>query len=123
MKTYSFSVLAMALFYVAAGLNHFINPAFYLPLIPPYFPYHTLINVSSGAIEVIVGVLVIPTFSRKWAAYGIIAMLIAFIPAHIYLIEMNSCAGELCVPTWIGWFRLVVIHPLLVYWAWINRTS
>ncbi len=123
MKTYSFSVLAMALFYVAAGLNHFINPAFYLPLIPPYFPYHTLINVSSGAIEVIVGVLVIPTFSRKWAAYGIIAMLIAFIPAHIYFIEMNSCAGELCVPTWIGWFRLVVIHPLLVYWAWINRTS
>ena len=57
MKKYSFNLLAMALFYVVAGLNHFVNPAFYLPLIPPYFPYHTLINVSSGVIEILLGIL------------------------------------------------------------------
>ena len=123
MNKYPLNVLAMALFYVAAGLNHFINPAFYLPLIPPYFPYHTLINVCSGMIEILLGVLLIPTISRKWAALGIIAMLIAFIPAHVHFIEVNSCAGGLCVPPWVGWFRLVVAHPLLIYWAWTNRNS
>ena len=123
MKKYSFNLLAMALFYVFAGLNHFVNPAFYLPLIPPYFPYHTLINVSSGVIEILLGILLIPALSRKWAAVGIIAMLIAFIPSHVYFIEVNSCAGDLCVPNWVGWFRLVVIHPVLIYWAWRNHNS
>lgn len=123
MKKYPLNVLAMALFYVAAGLNHFLNPSFYLPLIPPYFPYHALINWSSGVIEILLGILLIPTFSRKWAAFGIIAMLIAFIPSHVYFIEVNSCAGDLCVPVWVGWFRLVVIHPLLIYWAWNNRNA
>ena len=117
------SRLVMILFYVAAGTNHFINPNFYLPLIPGYLPFHGAINITSGIIEISFALLLIPTFSRKWAAYGIIAMLVAFIPAHVYFIEVNSCAGDLCVPSWVGWFRLVVIHPLLIYWAWSNRNS
>jgi hypothetical protein len=24
----------------------------------------------------------------------------------------------MCIPEWIGYFRLIVIHPLLMYWAW-----
>ncbi len=123
MKKYSLNVLVMALFYAAAGLNHFINPAFYLPLIPPYFLYHAFINMGTGVIEILLGILLIPALSRKWAAVGIIAMLIAFIPSHVYFIEVNSCAGDLCVPNWVGWFRLVVIHPLLIYWAWNNRNA
>jgi uncharacterized membrane protein len=63
----------------------------------------------------------LPSLTRKWAAYGIIAMLIAFIPSHIYFIQINSCAGQLCVPTWLGWARLLLIHPLLLFWAWSNR--
>jgi uncharacterized membrane protein len=111
----------MSLFYIAAGLNHFINPNFYLPLIPPYFPYHSAINITSGVVEILFGLLLIPTITRKWAAYCIVLMLIVFIPAHVYFIQQNSCTGELCVSPWIGWFRLLAIHPLLIYWAWSNR--
>lgn len=43
-------------FYIVAGFNHFINPEFYLALIPPYLPFHELINVLSGVIEVGLGI-------------------------------------------------------------------
>jgi uncharacterized membrane protein len=121
MTKQSFSRVAMVIFYSAAGFNHFINPNFYLPLIPPYFSYHSTINILSGAAEILFGLFLIPTKTRKWAAYGIVLMLIAFIPSHVYFIELNSCAGELCVSPWIGWFRLLAIHPLLIFWAWSNR--
>ncbi len=113
----------MILCYVAAGTNHFLNPNFYMPLIPAYLPFHGAINTTSGIIEISFALLLIPNFTRKGAAFGIIMMLIAFIPAHIYFIQQNSCAGELCVPSWVGWVRLCIIQPILIYWAWSNRNS
>jgi hypothetical protein len=45
-------------------------------------------------------------------------MLISFIPAHIYFIQIGSCVeGGMCVSEWIGWARLLIIHPLLIWWA------
>jgi uncharacterized membrane protein len=29
-------LVVMILFYLLAGINHFVNPEFYYPLIPPY---------------------------------------------------------------------------------------
>ncbi len=110
-------------FYVVAGINHFLNPDFYLELIPPYFGEPELINLLSGVVEVILGIgLLIPRF-RMFAAWGIILMLISFIPSHIYFVEQGSCIkdGGLCVPDWVGWGRLLVIHPLLMLWAWTAR--
>lgn len=109
----------MIFFYVSAGINHFIHPDFYLALIPPYLPFHTSINLLSGLIEIALGLCLIPKAFRRWAAVGIIVMLIAFIPSHVYFIEMNSCIeGGLCTSPVIGWGRLIIIHPLLIVWAW-----
>jgi len=110
--------IALSAFYVLAGLNHFRDPEFYLPLIPEYFPAHELINYVSGILEVILGVLIIPVTTRKYAATGIIILLICFIPAHVYFIQIGGCAGKLCVPEWIAWVRLLIIHPILIYWAY-----
>ncbi|MEM9918721.1 MAG: hypothetical protein AAF990_11530, partial [Bacteroidota bacterium] len=60
--------------------------------------------------------------SRRWAAFGLIAMLIAFVPSHIHFIQIGSCVeGGLCTPPWVAWLRLLLIHPLLIWWAWANR--
>ncbi|MGD1957567.1 MAG: MauE/DoxX family redox-associated membrane protein [Fulvivirga sp.] len=110
-------------FYLFAGINHFLDPDFYYPLIPPYFKFPVFINITSGIIEVILGLaLLLPRF-RTYAVYAIIIMLIAFIPSHIYFIQIGSCITDgLCVSEWIGWGRLLVIHPLLIYWAWIHKS-
>ena len=111
-----------ATFYVFSGINHFRNPHFYDGLIPPYFPSHDLINTVAGMAEIILGIGLFFLATRKWAALGIIAMLLAFIPAHIYFIQTGSCIPDgLCAPKWLGWARLIVIHPLLIAWAWWCR--
>lgn len=118
------SVRLMSIFYLIAGFNHFINPDFYLPLIPPFFNYPEKINVLSGIAEIVLatGILFYP--SRKYASYGIMIMLLAFIPSHVYFIQINSCIEDgLCVPEWIGWFRLILIHPALLLWVWVVGKS
>ena len=105
-------------FYVFAGVNHFINPQFYYDLIPDYLPFHELINVVSGLAEISLGIGVIFQKTRKWSSYLLVAMLISFIPAHVYFIQIGSCIeGGMCVAEWIGWVRLLFIHPLLIWWA------
>lgn len=110
----------LILFYFVAGLNHFIHPEFYLPLIPPYLPEPELLNLISGVLEVVLAIGVsIPKF-RKSSVVLIILMLIAFIPSHIYFIQEGACMNEqsLCTHMWVAWVRLIVIHPIFILWAW-----
>ena len=116
---YKISLLLQAGFYILGGINHFVNPEFYLELIPPYFVYLNEINIMAGICEILLclGLFYPPT--RKYSAIGIMLMLIAFIPSHIYFIQIGGCVdGGLCAPEWVGWFRLLIIHPLLIWWAW-----
>lgn len=74
----------MAFLYFAAGVNHFIMPKFYLKIMPPYLPYPKSLNAISGLAEIVLAVLlIIPPYSN-WAAWGIIALLIAVFPANVY---------------------------------------
>jgi uncharacterized membrane protein len=38
----------MAAFYVYGGINHFLNPDFYLAIMPPYIPAHGAMVALSG---------------------------------------------------------------------------
>ena len=105
-------------FYVLAGVNHFINPDFYYPLIPDYLPFHEAINYISGVAEILLGIGVLVNKTRSLSSYLLVAMLVCFIPAHVYFLQIGSCIESgLCVPEWISWTRLLVIHPLLIVWA------
>lgn len=117
-KIKKIGLYVMAIFYLLAGLNHFINPEGYILLIPEYLPNHSLLNILAGIAEVGFATGLFFPKSRKLAAWGIILMLIAFIPAHIYFIQLDSCIENgLCLPPWTGWVRLIFIHPLLIAWA------
>jgi uncharacterized membrane protein len=91
-------------FYFVAGVNHFVHPEFYLPLIPDYLPSPELINVVSGVFELLFAIGVILPKYRKPSVIGIILMLIAFIPSHVYFIQQGACIDEfgLCTPLWVA---------------------
>ena len=128
------SLYLFSIFYGIAGVFHFIFREVYHTVIPSYLPYPSAINYISGTLEILVAVLIwIPLplqfrintsllQSRKLASQITIIMLVAFIPAHIYFIQNEGCAGSFCLPNWIGWLRLVIIHPFLIYWAYKIRT-
>ena len=82
--SFSLNLWIMAILYILAGINHFIMPGFYEKIIPPFFGNKKLINWASGIAEIALGIfLLIPTYST-YAAWGIIALLIAVFPANIY---------------------------------------
>ena len=118
-------IYGLAYFYLAAGINHFISPDFYLPLIPPFFSKPEWINSLAGIAELVLGLGVLYYPTRRRAGYGIVLLLIAFVPSHIYFIQIGSCvAGGLCVPLWLGWIRLVLIHPILIFWGyWVAKND
>lgn len=122
--TKRWSLYLIIVFYLVGGLNHFINPDFYIPLIPPYFPFPEFINYASGIAEILLSIGLAVSKTTKLASYLTVVMLIAFIPSHIYYIQMGSCINDgLCTPEWMGWIRLIIIHPLLIYWVWMIGKS
>lgn len=116
------SLIIMIVFYIVAGINHFRNPAAYYRIIPDYVPNPYLINIVSGIAEIGLAILLIFPLTRKIAAYGIILMLLAFIPAHIEMIKNGWCFNpDYCLPAWATWLRLFPLQFLLIWWAWSNR--
>jgi uncharacterized membrane protein len=119
-KVILMSLYIMAIFYIFGGINHFRNPDTYTKLIPPYLPAPVTLNFLAGVAEVILGIGLLFKVTRRWSALGVILMLIAFIPVHVYFIQVNSCIdSSICIPQWLGWVRLIVIHPLLLGWAYL----
>ncbi len=110
----------LIVFYLFAGYNHFVNPSFYLPIIPPYLSdWANQINTLSGLLEIILGILLIPKYTRPYAAKGVIILLILFIPSHIYFIQKgNFTLGAIEITPTLSWFRLLIGQPILMLWAW-----
>ncbi|MFT7034511.1 MAG: putative membrane protein [Cyclobacteriaceae bacterium] len=118
------SLLLLIGFFIFAGMNHFIDPEFYYSLIPPYLEYLHVINVLSGVLEIMFGVGLVFESTRKYSAYFIVIMLTAFIPSHVYFIQLGGCIPDgLCAPPWVGWIRLLLIHPLMMLWVWFHRST
>ncbi len=115
------SLYLMIALYLGAGVNHFIHKKSYLAIIPPYFPNHAMINILAGIAELILGAMLIFKQTRTAAAYGIIVLLVFFIPVHIYMIQKNICLSEIICWPWVAWVRLFPVQLLLIWWAWSNR--
>lgn len=116
---------SMLVFYLIAGINHFVNPKSYYGLFPPYLKaYAVELNVISGVAEVVLAILLIFPSTRTLAGYGIIAMLVAFIPSHVYMISQGNFQmfGFTVTPT-ISTVRLIVFQPLLMYWAYYTAVK
>src|SRR5215467_13096689 len=78
------SLYVMAAFYAFSGFNHLLNPAFYLKIIPPGLPAPEWLNLASGLAEIVLGVFLLEPRTRVFAAWGVIALLIAVFPANLY---------------------------------------
>ncbi|CAN5382889.1 DoxX family protein [soil metagenome] len=109
------SLYIMGIAYILAGINHFVMPDFYLAMMPPYIPWHKELVLISGLIEIGLGALLFVPQYRKYAAWGLIIMLLAVFPANFHLALTN---GEpLDISPFAAWARLP-IQGLLIGWAW-----
>jgi uncharacterized membrane protein len=111
-------LFAMGIFYVVAGVNHFVNPGFYVNIMPPYLPWHEEFVFLSGVAEVVLGVAVLIPRTRTLGAWGIIALLIAVFPANVHVAWSDvPMLGSERGAGFLNWVRLL-FQGVLIAWAW-----
>ena len=77
----------MSISYTYVGVKHFIDPDFFLAIMPNYLPYHLELVYLSGIAEISFGILLFFKKTRTYAAYGLIILLVCVFPANIHLVE------------------------------------
>ncbi len=110
------SLYLMAAFYAGGGINHFLNPRFYLSITPKFFPMPNLLNQASGMVEIVLAAGLLFASTRQVSAYLIIAMLIVFFAVHIpHLFQPPKMAQG---KEWFLYVR-IILQFVLIYWAWV----
>jgi uncharacterized membrane protein len=103
----------MAVLYAFAGFNHLANPAFYLAIIPPELPSPEWLNLGSGLAEIVLGVFLLEPRTRVFAAWGIVALLIAIFPANLYAASHNLGTDNPVVHN-----ARLAFQAVFIVWAW-----
>ena len=106
----------LGLFFVVAGLNHFITPGFYLPIMPDYLPWHEALVFLSGVAEVAAGILLCVPKTQRIGAWAIIAVLVAVFPANIHMAMNPENFSDYGSPTAL-YIRLP-LQLIPLFWAW-----
>ena len=109
------SLLGLSLFFVYFGIDHFVNPDFYLSIMPPAFPLHAEAVYISGLFEILGGICVLIPSLRKLAGWGLIALLVSVYPANIYMAINPEAFPEISIG--LLYFRLP-LQFLFIYWAY-----
>lgn len=105
----------MGAFFVFAGIMHFVKPKMYLRMMPPYIPWPSFMVYASGVAEFLLGLALFYEPIRNYAAWGIIALLIAIFPANIQmLIEYKKFKP---IPRW-GLILRLPLQAVLIWWAY-----
>ncbi len=103
-----------AVFFVGAGVNHFLETDFYLRMMPPYVPMHLTMVQISGVAEIVLGVLLLVPPTTAMAAWGLIALLVAVFPANLQMALHPETFPEF-QPTAL-WLRLP-LQAVMIAWA------
>ena len=109
------SLVGLSGFFVYFGIDHFINPDFYLSIMPPAFPLHAEAVYISGFFEILGGICVLIPSLRKLAGWGLIALLVSVYPANIYMAINPEAFPEISIG--LLYFRLP-LQFLFIYWAY-----
>jgi uncharacterized membrane protein len=112
----TFGKAVLGIVFIGAGMMHFVATAAYMKIVPPLLPDPRLLVHVSGAFEVLGGIGLLVPATQRVAAWGLVALLIAIVPANVYM-AMDYAAWPR-IPEWVLWARVPVQVPL-IWWAWL----
>ena len=113
-----FTIYLISIGYTYVGFKHFIDPAFFLAIMPSYLSFHLEIVYISGIAEIIFGILLFFKKTRTFASYGIITLLICVFPANIHLVqsELSQSILEVTKTQTIIRLPFQALFILLAFW-------
>ncbi len=108
-----------ALLFIFAGTKHFTSTEFFLSIMPPYLPWHLALVYISGVAEIALGVMLLIPKYQHWAAWGLIALLVAVFPANIHMAMYPENYPNM--PTMALYIRLPIQGLLILWAAWYRK--
>ena len=107
----------LAAFFIVGGVMHFVLPATYAGVMPPWLPWHAALVAISGVAEIAGGVGVLLPSVRRTAGWGLILLSIAVLPANVQMLLDGLDAGR---PSWQIALLLIrlPLQALLIWWIW-----
>ena len=108
----------MSISYTYVGIRHFIDPDFFLAIMPNYLTFHLEFVYLSGIAEVVLGLMLLSKKTRKTGAIGIIVLLMLVFPANIHLVQSELSQSLLGVTKSQSIYRLPFqgLFILIAYW-------
>ncbi len=105
----------LAIFMIYAGIQHFVKPYFYIPFVPSFLPFTKFLILSSGVVEILLGlILVLKGKFAQYGALGIFLLMLVFLPIHIKDIFVENPA--------IGTHKMALIRLpfqfIFIGWSW-----
>lgn len=115
------ALVGLSLVFVVAGVNHFVNPDFYVQIMPPYLPAHLELVYLSGALEIVGGVAVLVPGMRGAAGWGLVLLLVAIFPANLHMALNPDLFPGLSSA---ALYARLPLQALLIAWAyWATRPA
>ena len=110
-------MLGPALLFFTTGVLHLVMPGFFDRIVPPWIPNARWATYLSGVCEILGAIGLLIPATRVAAAWGLIALLAAVLPANIHM--LNEARGADASAGYIAglWLRLP-LQPLLMWWVW-----
>ena len=104
----------LAVVFTAAGALHFLRPAMYEEIMPPYVPAHHELVLVSGAAEIAGAVMVVFPRTRRLGGLWLAATLVAVFPANVNMALHPDRYASLSPA--LLWARLP-LQALLIRWV------
>ncbi len=114
----SITIYFMSIAYTYVGVRHFIDPDFFLAIMPNYLTFHLEFVYLSGIAEVVLGLMLLSKKTRKTGSIGLIILLILVFPANIHLVQSELSQSILGVTKSQSIYRLPFqgLFILIAYW-------
>ena len=117
----SILIVISSIFYTIVGIKHFIEPDYFLSIIPPYLPFHIELVYISGFFEILFGLIILFPKYRYYGSIGLILLLIAVFPANIYLAQSKEAQEAIGASQQIAIWRLPIQGILIWIAYWIRK--
>ena len=117
----SILIVISSIFYTIVGIKHFIEPDYFLSIIPPYLPFHIELVYISGFFEILFGLMILFPKYIYYGSIGLIFLLIAVFPANIYLAQSKEAQEAIGTSQQIAIWRLPIQGILIWIAYWIRK--
>ena len=110
-------IYVYVIFFIGAGVNHFLNPQFYDAIVPQFIPFPRLVHLITGVLEIIIPLFLLTRF-RKEAALIMIIFLILIYGANLYVWVNNLPYGRTYFSNQQHFIRLL-LQILYIYITYV----